>query len=369
MLATEAERDAFGPLDAAWVVKRGPDGVNVAGVDHPALPTEIVDPTGAGDAFAAGFLVGGVRARPRSGGPLLRQARRDAVIRLSEEVRDGARGRRRGSSRSRRRSSRTVSRRARASRSGSPRRAPSGPAARCRPRSASSTARSSIGLTPGGAGALRRVGPQGRPARPRRRGRAGRGGRDDGRRHARRVPRRRHPLHGDRRARRRSPRLARSTRCLGRPRRARAHSGARRSRRASSRSSTFRQPPSCSRRSASRCSAGRPTSCRSSTPPTAARPVSARVEAASEAARIARAHWQLGGGGLLLGRPPDESLDDVEPLIEEALAEAAAAGVRGGAVTPFVLARLHSESGGRTLKANRDLIEGNALLAGQIAAA
>ena len=71
-------------------------------------------------------------------------------------------------------------------------------------------------------------------------------------------------------------------------------------------------------------------------------PVSTRVEAASEAARIARAHWQLGGGGLLLGRPPDESLDDVEPLIEEALAEAAATGVRGGAVTPFVLARLHS---------------------------
>jgi sugar/nucleoside kinase (ribokinase family) len=61
VLATEAERDAFGPLDAAWVVKRGPDGVNVAGVDHPALPTEIVDPTGAGDAFAAGFLVGGVQ--------------------------------------------------------------------------------------------------------------------------------------------------------------------------------------------------------------------------------------------------------------------------------------------------------------------
>ena len=71
-------------------------------------------------------------------------------------------------------------------------------------------------------------------------------------------------------------------------------------------------------------------------------PVSTRVEAAAEAARIARAHWQLGGGGLLLGRPPDESLDDVEPLIEQALAEAAAAGVRGGAVTPFVLARLHS---------------------------
>jgi pseudouridine-5'-phosphate glycosidase len=98
-------------------------------------------------------------------------------------------------------------------------------------------------------------------------------------------------------------------------------------------------------------------------------PVSARIESASEAARVAAAHWQLGGGGLLLGRPPDESLDDVEPLIEDALAAATASGVHGGAVTPFVLARLHAESGGRTLRANRDLIEGNARLAGEIAAA
>ena len=27
---------------------------------HPALPIGLVDPTGAGDAFAAGYLVGGV---------------------------------------------------------------------------------------------------------------------------------------------------------------------------------------------------------------------------------------------------------------------------------------------------------------------
>jgi pseudouridine-5'-phosphate glycosidase len=98
-------------------------------------------------------------------------------------------------------------------------------------------------------------------------------------------------------------------------------------------------------------------------------PVSARVETAEEAAQIAERHWDLGGGGLLLGRPPDESLDDVEPLIARALAEADAAGVRGPAVTPFVLAYLHRESGGRTLAANRDLIVANARLAGEVAAA
>jgi pseudouridine-5'-phosphate glycosidase len=96
--------------------------------------------------------------------------------------------------------------------------------------------------------------------------------------------------------------------------------------------------------------------------------VSARVDSAGEAAQIALRHWDLGGGGLLVGRPPDESLDDVEPLIEEALAAASEQGVHGQDVTPFVLAHLHRESGGRTLRANRDLIVGNARLAGEIAA-
>jgi pseudouridine-5'-phosphate glycosidase len=98
-------------------------------------------------------------------------------------------------------------------------------------------------------------------------------------------------------------------------------------------------------------------------------PVSARVESPDEAARIARGHWELGGGGLLLGRPPDEPLDDVEPLIEQALAAAGEKGVSGQAVTPFVLSYLHRESGGRTQHANKALVAQNARLAGEIAAA
>jgi pseudouridine-5'-phosphate glycosidase len=98
-------------------------------------------------------------------------------------------------------------------------------------------------------------------------------------------------------------------------------------------------------------------------------PVSARVDSAADAARLARAHWELGGAGLLLGRPPDEPLDDVEPLIEAALRAADAEGVAGQAVTPFVLSYLHRESGGRTQRANRDLIAQNSRLAGEIAAA
>lgn len=98
-------------------------------------------------------------------------------------------------------------------------------------------------------------------------------------------------------------------------------------------------------------------------------PVSARVEFTDEAAEVARSHWDLGGAGVLVGRPPDNSLDDVEPLIEEALQEAVRTGVAGQDVTPFVLARLHERSGGATLAANRELIVANARLAGEIAVA
>jgi ribokinase len=42
------------------VVKLGADGVQAGGEHYPALPTVPVDSTGAGDAFAAGYLVGGV---------------------------------------------------------------------------------------------------------------------------------------------------------------------------------------------------------------------------------------------------------------------------------------------------------------------
>jgi pseudouridine-5'-phosphate glycosidase len=98
-------------------------------------------------------------------------------------------------------------------------------------------------------------------------------------------------------------------------------------------------------------------------------PVSARVESAEEAARVADAHWQLGGAGLLLGRSPDEPLEDVEPLVAEALAAATDAGVTGQAVTPYVLAHLHRKSGGRTEAANRALVAQNARLAGEVAVA
>jgi pseudouridylate synthase len=99
-------------------------------------------------------------------------------------------------------------------------------------------------------------------------------------------------------------------------------------------------------------------------------PVAIRSDSADHAARVAHAHWALGRpGGLVLARPPDPALDDVEPLIEEALEAAEAQGVHGQEVTPFVLAFLHERSGGRTLAVNRALAADNAALAAEVATA
>ena len=99
-------------------------------------------------------------------------------------------------------------------------------------------------------------------------------------------------------------------------------------------------------------------------------PIPARVESADEAAAVARTHWQLKRrSGVLLAQPPPTSLDDVEPLIQQALAAADDGGVSGPAVTPFVLSFLHERSGGRTREVNRELVLANAQLAAEVAVA
>jgi sugar/nucleoside kinase (ribokinase family) len=63
VFGTEAEMALLGdgaPGRAELIVKLGAQGVRVAGKHFPAPPTAPVDSTGAGDAFAAGYLVGGV---------------------------------------------------------------------------------------------------------------------------------------------------------------------------------------------------------------------------------------------------------------------------------------------------------------------
>jgi pseudouridine-5'-phosphate glycosidase len=97
-------------------------------------------------------------------------------------------------------------------------------------------------------------------------------------------------------------------------------------------------------------------------------PAPATVATADEAAAVARAHWSLGRAGLLLARPPGESLD-VESLVETALAEARAKQVTGQDVTPFVLAAIHRQTAGESVRINKQLIADNASLAAQVAVA
>jgi pseudouridylate synthase len=98
-------------------------------------------------------------------------------------------------------------------------------------------------------------------------------------------------------------------------------------------------------------------------------PVSARVASVQQAAEIAQFHWRLGRhSAVVVARPPSDGID-VEPLVEEGLREAERRGVRGQAVTPFLLSYLHEASEGRTIDVNKRLIADNAGLAGEIAVA
>lgn len=94
----------------------------------------------------------------------------------------------------------------------------------------------------------------------------------------------------------------------------------------------------------------------------------------TELAAVVRAHLELGlPGALLVCNPPPAALAvpraQLEAWIATALAEAKAAGIRGGAVTPHLLGALARLSGGASVAVNRGLAISNAEVAAGIAAA
>ena len=98
----------------------------------------------------------------------------------------------------------------------------------------------------------------------------------------------------------------------------------------------------------------------------------ASVEGPEEAATLWQHHRALGRSGsvLLVQPPPREAAlppDIVGEATAHALAEARKAGVRGGAVTPFLLAQIERRTAGASVEANLALLEANAGLAAQIA--
>ncbi len=100
----------------------------------------------------------------------------------------------------------------------------------------------------------------------------------------------------------------------------------------------------------------------------------ASVPDVAAAAALVATHLSLElGSGVLICLPvpaADEyPLPEVRAAVDQALADAAAAGIEGPAVTPWLLARVAEISGGRSVKANVSLIVNNAGVAGEIAAA
>lgn len=103
-------------------------------------------------------------------------------------------------------------------------------------------------------------------------------------------------------------------------------------------------------------------------------PVVARVADAAHAARIARAAWDLDlGRGLLLAVPPPAGTALPEVDVEQALAAALGAaqerGLRGAALTPFLLDAIAGATAGRSLEANIALLENNVTVGTEVAVA
>ncbi len=103
-------------------------------------------------------------------------------------------------------------------------------------------------------------------------------------------------------------------------------------------------------------------------------PVDLRCDSPQEVAEIWRAKRSLDlAGGLLVAVPVPEEDEipsaAIEPLIERALADSEAAGLRSAEVTPYLLRRIAELTGDRSLRANLALLRNNARVAAAIAAA
>ena len=101
-------------------------------------------------------------------------------------------------------------------------------------------------------------------------------------------------------------------------------------------------------------------------------PVPHRVESAAEVAAVLANRSRASTGVLLTVPIPEaEALaeEDLAEALDQALADAAADGITGAGVTPFVLARIAAATGGRSVPANLALAENNAAVAAEVAVA
>lgn len=100
--------------------------------------------------------------------------------------------------------------------------------------------------------------------------------------------------------------------------------------------------------------------------------VDCRLDSPEEVAKLLKVKWEMGlQGGVVVANPVPESrsldADLLEKNIACALREAEAQGIKGKAVTPFLLAKIVELTGGASLATNIELVVSNARLAAQIA--
>jgi pseudouridylate synthase len=103
-------------------------------------------------------------------------------------------------------------------------------------------------------------------------------------------------------------------------------------------------------------------------------PVDRRYDSIAELASAVRVHLSLGfGTGVLIANPipaADEMASQLyDRALQTALSEAETYRIRGRAVTPFLLDRIHAVTGGDSVRANVALLRHNALVAAAVAAA
>lgn len=90
-----------------------------------------------------------------------------------------------------------------------------------------------------------------------------------------------------------------------------------------------------------------------------------RIDEPAEQARFLQTKWTLGlAGGVVISNPvPAEAAmprAEIDAITEQALGEAAAQGITGKAVTPYLLARIKALTEGRSLATNIALVKHNA---------
>ncbi len=97
-----------------------------------------------------------------------------------------------------------------------------------------------------------------------------------------------------------------------------------------------------------------------------------RCDSAKEISDMMKAKWELGlSGGMVIGNPiPEEySMNPkyINEVIDLAIDEANALGVKGKAITPFLLDKIKAVTDGSSLKSNINLVYNNARLGTEIA--